>query len=175
MQYLSNFYLFDVLSYFTLGLLFLSVLFIVYRSHRTRLEDLGITVLIAFFASEFIKFLTDKPRPDFEEVFRSTGTSFPSTHTTFAFAIFFFYIISCQVLSSKQDRGNNSLAKIKLPFLSSKDVAFLLYLFVLAMLTALFRVYAGLHFYSDIIAGIVLGFVISWMLAHYDISFRRIK
>ncbi len=166
-------YFFDILSYFTLGTLVLAVVWEVFKRFPQKKADVWITVLISYGASETLKFFINRPRPDFTNVFRGVGTSFPSSHATVAFAVFFFYLLSCHSLAHKKSGGGDLVPNQ--PDWLSQRVPMLSFTLMLAILTALLRVMAGLHYFSDIFAGIILGFIISWMLAHYDVSFRRMK
>jgi undecaprenyl-diphosphatase len=103
------------------------------------------------FASQLaIKHLTDRPRPFFEHdaIVRSvypTGFSFPSGHTAMAFMM-------AAILAKQYPRYR---------------IAF----YLLACLVGFSRIYLGVHYPSDVIAGAIVGYAIAkWM-----ISFKNIK
>jgi len=115
---------------------------------------LGIAGVFSWFFSEvFIKAVAARIRPSniLEHVIVvgfPNGYSFPSTHTTFAFAL-------AVVLSSKEP-------KMKKIFFS------------LAILIAFSRVYLGYHYPGDVLAGAILGLLIGYgVMAGYRYYKKR--
>jgi dolichol kinase/membrane-associated phospholipid phosphatase len=148
------------------GLLFFSVLlfgFLVYYKRFRLLVLIILSCAIAFEISYLIKLIFQTPRPYFAvevatiPLTQASGFSFPSLHTAFCFAV--------------------------LPFVSvlfdRKWQKYLAYLLI--FLIALSRPYLGVHYFSDIFMGALIGFLTSktilfyeqkyqftqWFLAHY--------
>lgn len=93
---------------------------------------------VAHFAKDFIA----HPRPSGIPTLLTPDDiySFPSGHASYMFALAF----TMHYLDKKAGR----------------------ILFVLALLTGIARVLAGVHFWYDIVGGVVLGFVISWLVVY---------
>ncbi|MDO9045958.1 MAG: phosphatase PAP2 family protein [Methanobacteriaceae archaeon] len=112
-----------------------------------------IALFIAFFASEILKFILARPRP--YEVLSGTrhlmdvmGYSLPSGHSTAAFAAF-------------------TVIGVKYGYL---------YIFLgLAIMVAISRIYMGLHYPSDVLAGALLGIFCSLIVLKYEGKLIRTK
>lgn len=113
----------------------------------------GVAALSGELASGVIKDFTDRPRPpirfpDPAPLVALPGTSsFPSGHATVAFA--------CATMLAATDR------RLAIPA------------FVLAALVAWSRVYVGVHYPLDVLAGAVLGVVLARALRLLGVALRR--
>jgi undecaprenyl-diphosphatase len=89
----------------------------------------------------FIKFLVARPRPVLEMgaiILTNPGSySFPSTHTTLAFAMAY-------ILSREEPKARP-------------------WFYTLAVLISFSRIYLGVHYPIDVLCGAVLGFAIGWV------------
>lgn len=98
-----------------------------------------------------LKAIYQRPRPDLQHLVEATGYSFPSGHALGAMAIFgVLYLI-----------GGQRFAKRKLGYLLRLLVASLI------GLVALSRVYLGVHYPTDILAGLLVGYAIVILLFPY--------
>lgn len=100
-----------------------------------------IALMIGFALTEILKYMIDRPRPYHEVkaimVTTESGSSFPSGHSTIAFA-------ACTLLGLEYGY---------------------LYLFIaFASLIALSRIYLGVHYPSDVVAGALLGIFIAFLV-----------
>ena len=86
-----------------------------------------------------------RPRPTFEHLQQLSSLSFPSEHTTQAAAI---YLTIAILLSKGLNRGLRELV--------------IVLALLIAVVVAWSRVYLGVHYPSDVAAGLVLGW--SWAL-----------
>lgn len=107
------------------------------------------------------KALVARPRPSIEYAsFIEPGFAFPSGHATNAFA---FGVFLAVMLGRSVPRGHARRAAMTLPL-------------VCAALVAFGRVYLGVHYVSDVVAGAVLGSVAGYagVLLH-DLLARRFR
>ncbi|MEL4305816.1 phosphatase PAP2 family protein [Methanococcoides cohabitans] len=106
-------------------------------SRRTAIY-FGMMGISVWLTSTFLKSVLMVPRPGgFRFVLEATGYSFPSTHSALAFATAM--------------------------FLNSKAGKYSPLLWAGALLMAVSRVFAGVHYPSDVMAGAVLGIVMGYM------------
>ena len=112
-----------------------------------------IALFIAYFASEILKFILARPRPyevlsGARHITDVTGYSLPSGHATAAFAAF-------------------TVIGIKYGYL---------YIFLgLAVVVAISRIYMGVHYPSDVLAGALLGIFCSLIVLKYEGKLIRTK
>lgn len=96
------------------------------------------SAFLSFFASVILKNIIHSPTPDLTNalIVPSDNYGFPSGHATFMFALAF------SMYAFDKRAG--------------------VLLFTLAVLTGIGRVLAGIHYWYDIVGGLVLGFIISF-------------
>jgi undecaprenyl-diphosphatase len=108
-----------------------------------RVEALGVALSLggAILLSDLIKLLVSRPRPPVEHLQAVTGSSFPSGHATQASAFWF------------------SLVFVLPPVGASRAIriAGAALALVLVVSVAASRVYLGVHYPSDVVAGMLLG------------------
>ena len=125
----------------------LSIAFLLLRRWKRPFDDIALLVIAAGSALLPIvtKVIVARPRPTVEALSHLTSLSFPSEHTTQAAAV---YLTIAIMLSTGLNRGWRELVIV---------VAV-----VIALAVAWSRVYLGVHFPTDVIAGLLLGW--SWAL-----------
>ncbi|HEV2980763.1 MAG TPA: phosphatase PAP2 family protein [Solirubrobacteraceae bacterium] len=101
---------------------------------------LALSLAGAIVISDLVKLLTSRPRPPVEHLQAVTGSSWPSGHATQACA---FWLALAFALSGPVSRG---VARVCV-----------LGALLLALGVAWSRVYLGVHYPSDVVAGLVLG------------------
>ena len=94
-------------------------------------------VLTALAASYLLKYALMRPRPDILPLLIKSSPSFPSTHAAVAGSVYFF--------ARKLGRMEKSVVLL------------------LGILVAVSGFYNGVHYLSDIVAGIVLGLIIGYV------------
>lgn len=125
----------------------LTIVFCLWKKDWRGLLQVLLSISLAALLEKFIKLLFPLPRP-FEiegitPLVSSAGSSFPSGHVMFAFAI-----ATSLFLSSRRKRSRRELYLAAL-------------FFILAALVGLGRVLAKVHFWRDIAGGAALGTIIA--------------
>ncbi len=119
---------------------FLIISYYFWKSKKKELIiPLWISLLASLAIAYLLKFSVQKPRPEqalgIAAAIRESGYSFPSAHATAAF--------------SALPALENYLGRLSLAFQ------------IIAFLIAFSRVYLGVHYLSDIIAGAIIGYAVS--------------
>ena len=125
----------------------LAIAFVLLRRWKRPADDLALIVIAAGSAAlpSVVKLFVARPRPTIEHLSHLSSLSFPSEHTTQAAAI---YLTIAILLSQGLRRGWRELVVV---------IAILI-----ALAVAWARVYLGVHYPTDVIAGLLLGW--SWAL-----------
>ncbi|TMB65522.1 MAG: phosphatase PAP2 family protein [Chloroflexi bacterium] len=125
----------------------LSIAFLLLRRWKRPSDDIALLVIAAGSAvlPSVVKLIVARPRPTLEHLSHLTTLSFPSEHTTQAAAV---YLTIAIMLSKGLNRGWRELVIV---------VAVLI-----ALAVAWSRVYLSVHYPTDVIAGLLLGW--SWAL-----------
>ena len=116
-------------------LIILSV--ILYFRKKEKILPFWISIFLTAVISTLIKYLVARPRPSLSPLLIKTSPSFPSTHAAVAAASYFFF------------RKLKPLPKITV--------------LVLSLIAASTGYYNGVHYLSDIFAGIILGILSSYL------------
>lgn len=114
---------------------------------------LFIAVILGYLISEFLKYIVMRPRPymvlqGVHQMVTINNSSFPSGHATEIF-------IGCVILGKKY--------------------GYMIFLVLLAIIISFSRIYIGVHYPSDVIAGALLGVGISLTVLHYEDNILKLK
>jgi undecaprenyl-diphosphatase len=143
----------------TAGLTLIVALILFLRRRFAAIAGLAIAVGGANAAWVIIKALIDRPRPPLRLAsFLEPGSSFPSGHATNAFALATFFAL---------------LAYAHLPKGWARTMLMSL-AFLLAALVAFGRVYLGVHYVSDVVAGALLGVLFGYLGSMAQANLERI-
>jgi undecaprenyl-diphosphatase len=125
----------------------LSIAFLLLRRWKRPADDLALVVIAAGSAALpfVVKLIVARPRPTIEHLSQLSSLSFPSGHTTQAAAV---YLTVAILLSKGLNRGWRELL-----------IALAV---VIALGVAWSRVYLGVHYPTDVAAGLLLGW--GWAL-----------
>ena len=125
----------------------LAVAFVLLRRWKRPADDLALLVIALGSAGLpiLVKLIVARPRPSIEHLSHLTSLSFPSEHSTQAAAI---YLTIAILLSQGLRRGWRELV--------------IVLAVLIALAVAWSRVYLGVHYPTDVIAGLLLGW--SWAL-----------
>jgi len=130
------------------------------KQHQKWIMPLWVTLALSGIVAFILKFLIGRGRP-YQQALISTFPILTST-SHFAWNMSF---PSFQAM----------MAFCALPILLRKRPKFKLIWLILAILVALSRVYLGLHFLSDVIAGAVIGYVIGLGVIKFEEKYSIIK
>ncbi|MBT3836168.1 phosphatase PAP2 family protein [Candidatus Woesearchaeota archaeon] len=120
-----------------IGLGIFVILITLFLTQKKKIISFWFSVTIGVVISYALKFLIQRPRPDLFPLIVKTSASFPSTHATIA-AI-----------------GGFFSWKLKNQYMKWIGV-------VLSFLVALTGYYNSVHYASDVVAGVLIGLLISW-------------
>ena len=95
--------------------------------------------------NQLLKFIVQRPRPDGFRLVAESGYSFPSGHSMFA--VGFFGLLAWMVWRYEKDRGERYLWSICFS--------------LIAVLVGLSRIYLGVHYASDVVAGFCVS--LAWL------------
>ena len=142
---------FAILAPLTIALLLL-------RRWKRPADDLALLVVAAGSAAlpSVIKLIVARPRPTFEHITQLATLSFPSEHTTQAAAI---YLAIASLLTQGRPETWRRLA--------------LALAILIAVLVALSRVFLGVHYPTDVAAGLLLGW--AWTIGIFRYARSELK
>ena len=135
-------------------LVVISILLLFFIKNKKIPLSIIINLVLVFFTSQIFKFIFRRPRPNEIFLVNASGYSYPSGHAMVSFA---FYIYLLHLLCKKID---NKFVKILL----STFTTFLL------SLIAFSRIYLGVHYFSDIIGGLLLGTAFVILIIYFNNS-----
>ncbi|MEA2635707.1 MAG: hypothetical protein QOJ33_2261 [Chloroflexota bacterium] len=130
----------------------LSIAFLLLRRWKRPADDIALLVIAAGSAVLPIvtKLIVARPRPTLEHLSQLTSLSFPSEHTTQAAAV---YLTIAIMLSKGLNRGWRELV--------------IVLAVLIALAVAWSRVYLGVHYPTDVIAGLLLGWGWALLVFHW--------
>ena len=110
-----------------------------------------INILSIVFINQLLKHIIQRPRPSFPHLVKQGGYSFPSGHSMAAFGFYGFFIYL--IYKSKLNKN----VKILLITLLS----------ILILLIGLSRLYLGVHYATDVIAGFIVSLIFLLIFTNY--------
>lgn len=141
-SFLTPFFIFITHMGSVYALSAIAILFLLLPMTR---KNIGIPMFFSFFASSMLfsilKSIFKRPRPNINRLIGTGGYSFPSGHSATSFSIYFFLMFMCIIYIK------NKNLKIILVIVTS----------ILPILIAFSRVYLGVHYLTDVIAGSSIG------------------
>jgi undecaprenyl-diphosphatase len=108
---------------------------------RQQAFAVAVSLAGAILISDLVKLLVSRPRPPVEHLQAVTGSSFPSGHATQASAFWFSLVLALRA-APVAPRLTQLAAWLAL---------------ALVIAVALSRVYLGVHYPADVVAGVLLG------------------
>ncbi len=120
-----------------IGLGVFAVVITLFLTTKKKIMPFWVSIVIGIIISYALKFLIQRPRPDLFPLIIKTSASFPSTHATIA-AI-----------------GGFFSWKLKNQYMKGVGVA-------LSVFVGITGYYNNVHYVSDVVAGTLIGLLISW-------------
>lgn len=135
----------------TIYIIIILILSFIFFKKKIYPKLITINILSVVFVNQVLKHLIQRPRPDFPHLIEQGGFSFPSGHSmaSFGFYGFFIYLIYKSKL--------NKNLKITLSILLS----------LLILAVGLSRIYLGVHYATDVIAGFIVSLIILIIFTNY--------
>lgn len=128
------------------GLAILSVVSFYIHRHYSRILPLFVSIGGSATTVYLLKHIFYKARPITEAVYLETSSSFPSGHATMAMALYGFIFLTIWQ-HEKHPLKNKSLILLSL----------------LIIFVGVSRLYLGVHFLSDVLAGYAIGLIWLWI------------
>jgi undecaprenyl-diphosphatase len=129
------------------------VAFLIIKRQKKATADLVIALAIGLVISFLIKLVIMRPRPEdisfLSCIVSANFSSFPSDHSLIAFTM--------AVIFSKHFKKYKS------------------WFFSLACLIGLSRIYLGVHYPTDVLAGAYLGLIVAWLTLRYKLGGKALK
>lgn len=140
------------------GVICVTVLIVVISAVRKHFTDFGLpvalTVIISRIVNIVLKNVLDRPRPDFK-VLEASESSFPSGHSQNNMALYL-AILFAALLICKAPAVRTALKTVCI---------------VLPLVIGITRVYFGVHYISDVIAGWSMGAMLAYNVYYFYFKF----
>lgn len=119
--------------------------------HQTRMKygiPVVITVFSSFILNTILKYIFARQRPSVLRLINETSYSFPSGHSMINASLY--TIIILLLLKNADKKGKRIIASISLV--------------ILFIIIGLSRIYLGVHYFGDVIAGWILGVFVAFVI-----------
>ena len=159
-SFLTSFFKF--ITFFASSLWFIIVIILIFVLNKDRKFNIVMTLYIICIAliTFFMKGLFIRERPYELMIVEELGYSFPSGHSSLS--ISFYGLLSYLVYKSNYQKG--------------KKIILISFLLILSLLIGISRIYLGVHYPSDVIAGFMVGIIYLMIFIYvYDVRKRRFK
>lgn len=133
----------------------------------------AIAALGTYLVNDILKEVIKRQRPICNNIISETSYSFPSGHSsTSACFYFILLIIICKLLNNYID--NNSEKK-KVVLIKIVKVILMIVMPLMPFIIALSRIYLGVHYFTDVVCGLIFGSIIFIILYNiYDNLIKKI-
>lgn len=128
-----------------IGIFIATIIILVYNHKHFPKRNISLLLLLVLCSLYVVsaKNIFQRPRPDILQLITIDGFSFPSGHSTYSITIYGYLIYLI-------NKDNNTLVKT--------IITSLLVLLIISI--GLSRIYLGVHYFSDVLAGFISGLII---------------
>lgn len=144
-EFLDNFFKYFTYLGSALFLIIIALLFLIFCKDKRVGIILSVGLIISAVINFIIKFIVKRPRPEMVNLIVESGYSFPSAHAMMSFVVF------SLIMYYVYKRVQNKTIKFGL----------ILALGCLIFMLGLSRIYLGVHYFSDVLAGWCMGYVLT--------------
>lgn len=152
-------YFFKFMSFLcsTWFLIFTTIMIMAFSKNRKNGFYIGLNVLICFLLNQTFKMIFTRTRPVDINLIVENGYSFPSGHSmvSLAFYGFFIYIIAHKRIKKK------------------KKILYCSLLALLTLLIGISRIYLGVHYASDVLAGFALA--MAYLIIYIKLFYKKME
>ncbi len=127
----------------TITILCITIALLVFLSQKERYIA-GTTILLTVLLNQALKYILQRPRPNHMRLINQGGYSFPSGHAMISIAVYGFLIYFVA-------------KKVKKMYLKYFTISILI---ILTLGIGISRIYLGVHYPSDVLAGYILSLMI---------------
>ena len=124
-------------------LITLSIAFLILFKNKKYPKFIILNLVLVFILNRILKLIIARPRPQILGLVLENGYSFPSGHAMVSMGFYGFLIY----LAYKDIKNK----KIKYPLI--------VFLSVLILFIGVSRIYLGVHYFTDVIGGFIIGFI----------------
>lgn len=127
----------------TICIISIVLLCFIFFKNKIYPKIITINIIVTVLINQLLKHLIQRPRPNFMHLVEERGFSFPSGHSMAAFSFYGLFIYFIYI--------SNMNKKIKIILISI--------LSILIFIIGLSRVYLGVHYITDVIAGFIISLI----------------
>ncbi|MBQ4030439.1 MAG: phosphatase PAP2 family protein [Bacilli bacterium] len=135
----------------------LTLLIMIFGKDKKKAYYIALNLILCFLLNQLFKYIFSRERPIGINLIKETGYSFPSGHSMMSVA--FYGFIGYIFLHSKRDK------KIRILVILST--------MILSLLIGISRIYLGVHYASDVLAGFVLS--LAYLILFVSIFYNEKK
>ena len=132
------------------AVILLSIIFLILLKDKKLAASISINLVLVYLINVIIKEIVARPRPEILRLVHETSYSFPSGHAMVSAGFYGYLIYIAYKKLSKKSLRNTVIALLS----------------ILILLIGISRIYLGVHYASDVLAGFVLSIAYLGLFTH---------